>query len=99
MNDKRCSTMKLIACTNVTLLASCVPEFEHPLPEPEELKADTRILGSGKMKAENDEVYAHVYPRKTGWLDIIYVSRDKGNEKDEESDMVFEKTGKHEADN
>jgi len=60
------------------LLTSCYPWFDNPLPIPKEgLKIDKHILGSW-ANSENGQTfekggaYAHIYPQKSGWVDVFY---------------------------
>jgi hypothetical protein len=55
------------------LAVSCQPEFVNPLPLPAEPKVDIQITGFWWRTTEGDDQQLLVYPRKDGWVDIIYV--------------------------
>ena len=60
--------------TLATMLScSCAPRFKHPLPAPENLKPDRTVSGLWFRKTQNDRQQLSVFPRKDGWVDIVYI--------------------------
>ena len=55
------------------VFSSCAPRFKHPLPAPENLKPDHTISGQWFRKTQNDRQQLSVFPRKDGWIDIVYI--------------------------
>jgi len=56
-------------------LASCLPEFKHPIPPPPELKADQQILGTWvRTTKKGSKEQLSIFPRSSGWTDVVYIS-------------------------
>ncbi len=59
----------------IVFAASCVPEFENPLPPSTELSPDQQLLGtwvSPGDSAAGDRLM--ILPRSSGWVDIVLLS-------------------------
>lgn len=55
------------------LVTSCYPLFKHPITAPEKLKPDKNILGVWCRKVAEGGEQLSVFPRKDGWVEIVYV--------------------------
>ena len=55
------------------IVTSCYPLFKHPLTTPEKLKPDKNILGVWFRKVAVGGEQLSVFPRKDGWVEIVYV--------------------------
>ena len=58
---------------STVIITSCYPEFMHPIPPPKQLNPDSKILGLWFRTTENDKQQLSIFPRKNGWVDIVYV--------------------------
>ncbi len=62
----------------IAMVCACVPEFENPLPVPEDLKADPKIVGYWLHQGDEEEpAMLHIYPRENGYIDLLLVTREK----------------------
>lgn len=60
--------------------AACVPVFRNPISAPPELKPDPALLGTwSSVKDSGDGTQVSFFPRKDGWLDIVFLADLKGN--------------------
>jgi hypothetical protein len=67
----------------VLSLASCVPEFENPLPQASKAKIDKGILGTWYAEAESGKIsQCTIAAQKSGWIEIRYIDNilDEANE-------------------
>lgn len=64
----------LAAWSLVLILAACVPETVHPLSDPAQAKADSRLAGLWSIRIENEDMFLHFIPRSDGWTEIVSVS-------------------------
>jgi hypothetical protein len=55
----------------IPLLTSCVAEFVNPIPPPKNLKPDPALLGEWEIAEGDEKVRLYIYPRLSGWMDII----------------------------
>lgn len=57
-------------------VASCIPTFEHPLPEPDPLAADPGLLGTwlGRDADAGEESRLLVFTRPSGHVDLVFIS-------------------------
>ncbi len=67
----------------VLILAACVPESIHPLADPAQAKADSRLAGLWSIRVDNEDMFLHFIPRSDGWTEIVSVSHSKNNESGE----------------
>jgi hypothetical protein len=63
----------------IPLLTSCVAEFINPIPPPKDFKADPDLLGEWEMTEGQSMMKMYIYPRPSGWIDIICVEMDSKN--------------------
>ena len=63
----------------IPLLTSCVAEFINPIPPPKDFKADPNLLGEWEMTEGQSMMRMYIYPRPSGWIDIICVETDSKN--------------------
>jgi hypothetical protein len=63
----------------IPLLTSCVAEFINPIPPPKDFKADPNLLGEWEMTEGQSMVRMYIYPRPSGWIDIICIETDSKN--------------------
>jgi hypothetical protein len=67
--------VKFLAAWGLVLaLAACVPETVHPLADPAQAKADSRLAGLWLTRIDNEEMFLHFIPRSDGWTEIVSVS-------------------------
>lgn len=69
-------------CVGTATLAGCegffyvgdggLPEFKNPLPT-EDLTVDEAILGVWHLQDTDEEIQLIVYPRKSGWVDLVWI--------------------------
>lgn len=62
-------------------LTSCYPFFKNPLPAPADLKIDFQLSGAWILTTQSghkQEMF--VFPRSTGWFDMLYVSNIDGED-------------------
>ena len=52
---------------------SCYPGFQHPIPAPDKLKPDSKILGVWFRTVAVGGEQLSIFPRENGWVDIVYV--------------------------
>jgi len=57
----------------IPLLTSCVAEFINPIPPPKNLKPDPALLGEWEIAEGDEKVRLYIYPRLSGWMDIIFL--------------------------
>lgn len=62
-----------IGCGMILLTASCVAEFLNPIPPPKDLKPDSGLLGEWQTTEGKSTMRISIYPRRSGWVDIICV--------------------------
>jgi len=60
----------------IPLLTSCVAEFINPIPPPKNLKPDPALLSEWKMTEGESIMRMYIYPRQSGWIDIICIETD-----------------------
>ena len=63
----------------IPLLTSCVAEFVSPIPPPKSSEPDQAILGEWEMAEKDEKMRIYIYPRRSGWIDIIGVEIDSKN--------------------
>ncbi|MBM4349938.1 MAG: hypothetical protein FJ106_08640 [Deltaproteobacteria bacterium] len=63
----------------IPLLTSCVAEFVNPIPPPKSSEPDQAILGEWEMAEKDEKMRLYIYPRRSGWIDIISVEIDSKN--------------------
>ena len=63
-------------CGMILLITSCVAEFLNPIPPPKDLKPDSTLLGEWEMTEGKSTMRVYIYPRRTGWIDIICIETD-----------------------
>lgn len=58
------------------VLSSCLPDIDNP-PPPGTPAVDPKLIGNwgGTDKAGNGEYQLSVFPRASGWADLVYVSK------------------------
>jgi hypothetical protein len=60
--------------------AACVPVFRNPIAASPDLKPDPALLGTwSSVKDGGDGTQVSFFPRKDGWLDIVFLADLKGN--------------------
>jgi len=62
-----------IGCGLVLLITSCVAEFLNPIPPAKNLKPDSFLLGEWEMTDGKSMMRMYIYPRQSGWIDIICI--------------------------
>ena len=62
-----------IECALILLVTSCVAEFLNPIPPPKNLKPDSDLLGEWEMTERESMMRIYIYPRPSGWIDIICI--------------------------
>lgn len=69
--------MKILCVSTLSLLLvlapSCYPVFKHPIPAPEKLKPDSKILGVWFRTVATGGEQVSVFPRDNGWIDVVYI--------------------------
>jgi len=71
LNWKGLTKCILLGC--VLLAGACLPEFRNGLPRDPGVQTYDRLAGSWYCVTENDRQELSIYPRKSGWVDIVYV--------------------------
>jgi hypothetical protein len=56
-----------------------VAEFINPIPPPKSSEPDPALLGEWEMTEKDEKVTLYIYPRRSGWIDIISVEIDSKN--------------------
>lgn len=51
----------------------------NPIPPPRSLEPDQAILGEWEMTGKDEKVKLYIYPRSSGWVDIISVETGSDN--------------------
>ena len=78
------SVMALIGLC-VLFMVSCIPQFKNGLPVPENPVVDRKLPGNWEIVSKDkngDEVYLHIYPRKSGKIDVLFVTRETKDKED-----------------
>jgi hypothetical protein len=68
-----------IECALILLVTSCVAEFLNPIPPPKNLKPDSALLGEWEMTEGESIMRMYIYPRPSGWIDIICIETGPNN--------------------
>jgi hypothetical protein len=68
-----------IECTLILLVTSCVAEFLNPIPPPKNLKPDSALLGEWEMTERESMMRVYIYPRPSGWIDVICIETGPNN--------------------
>jgi hypothetical protein len=68
-----------IECTLILLVTSCVAEFLNPIPPPKNLKPDSALLGEWEMRERESMMRVYIYPRPSGWIDVICIETGPNN--------------------
>jgi len=55
------------------LIPSCYTGFKHPIPAPEKLKPDSKVLGVWFRTVAVGGEQVSVFPRENGWIDVVYI--------------------------
>jgi hypothetical protein len=64
----------LLLCL-IIFLASCVPEFAHPLPA-DDRQADNLLLGDWRMFEDGKVWHLSIFSRPDGWMDLFLTAID-----------------------
>ena len=75
----RCVRLLALWFGLIPLLTSCVAEFINPIPPPKSSEPDPALLGEWEMTEKDEKVKLYIYPRRSGWIDIISVEIDSKN--------------------
>ncbi len=73
-------SLLVIGCGMILLVISCVAEFLSPIPPPRDLRPDSSLLGEWKTTEGKSTMRISIYPRRSGWIDIICIETN-GTEK------------------
>ena len=65
-----------IGCALMLFITSCVAEFLNPIPPLKNLQPDSTLLGEWEMTEGNSIMRMYIYPRPSGWIDIICIETD-----------------------
>jgi len=63
-------------CAVILFITSCVAEFLNPIPPPKDLKPDSTLLGEWEMTDGQSIMKMYIYPRQSGWIDIMCIETD-----------------------
>lgn len=65
----------LAALVMVGIGSACVPVFDNPLPVSPEMTADAALVGTWSgINGDDGGSQLSIYPRRSGWLDILFVT-------------------------